>query len=743
MELQSHPLMLDTLARLNEIGAAINDLGSGDLTNVEIEATLRMIVESATEVMPDSSVVLYTYDEAKGAFDPASRVSAEGPMERFDDDVPRPHGISARTVAERRRVLSYEEPDLHIHPAKVAMGAQVMASYPLIVGKELLGALYLYTHEDRHLTALELLILDNLVNQAAKTLSLARQLALVQQEQVRKGKELRRLRRAGMLISSRSSLQATLDTILQMALEDTDAGYGIFRLMDKTGEHLVMRAFVGEGLDQPAIEPLPINRESIIGIVASDRSPLVISDLRQEPWCHVYYPLDPEFEMRSELAVPLIGASDRLEGVLNLESPQGNAFSKQDRYILQILATQAVSAIQEARLLDALQEISEMLFTQSRQNVLERLVEQACDLLNAFVGVIWIIENNQLVLQAATDDHFRGEQLAIQTSLTGQVIRTGCPVASIDICQDPRFTRPDLARQYSWGSALIVPLLASDDDSPVGVFSVYTSQSDLREFAASEWDKKVLTILAHYAALAVQYTARQEALRVAQEQHAIAETFAAVGDIAANLMHRLNNKVGTIPVRVEGIQDKYHSVLDTHHYLAQNLAEIERSASEAIQIVGDSLFHLRPISLSSVRVAICLEHARVSANLPPGVRVQFHGMENIQSVQADQKRLTLVFINLLENAAVAMEEEGIIQIRGTMRDGWIDIAVRDTGPGIPSDLHERIFEFNFSGLSRERPGKLGFGLWWVKTLMVRMGGTIVVERDSQPGTTFVLRFPCD
>ena len=70
---------------------------------------------------------------------------------------------------------------------------------------------------------------------------------------------------------------------------------------------------------------------------------------------------------------------------------------------------------------------------------------------------------------------------------------------------------------------------------------------------------------------------------------------------------------------------------------------------------------------------------------------------------------------------------------------WVEIRVIDNGPGIPPELHERIFEFNYSGARRS--GKLGFGLWWVKTLIARFGGSIAVESDGRRGTTFILRLP--
>ena len=82
-----------------------------------------------------------------------------------------------------------------------------------------------------------------------------------------------------------------------------------------------------------------------------------------------------------------------------------------------------------------------------------------------------------------------------------------------------------------------------------------------------------------------------------------------------------------------------------------------------------------------------------------------------------------------------------ILVRGRSGREWVEITVSDSGPGIPPELHDRIFELNFSGRATSRPGKLGFGLWWVKTLMTRLGGSVDIESDGQRGATFRLRLP--
>ena len=733
------PLLLGALARVNAIGASINRISWGDSAGVD--ATLHLIVESAIEMVPDASAVIYAYDEQRRMLDPVSRVAAGPSAPALLVDGPRADGVGRRAIDQRRPILSYEEPDLAIHPAQQAAGAQAVIALPLVVADEPLGVLYVYLYQERRLSRLELLLLDNFVNQAAMAIYHAGRFTDARRTLARKEDEVSLLRHASLLISSRSRLEETLEAILQMALEVTGAGYGIFRLVDDARQSLVMRAIAGEQLGRPAVEALPINTTSVMGWVAKSRQPINIADVRVPPWSRIYYPLDHGLQMRSELAVPLIGAGGRLEGVLNMESPQVGAFSEADSLLLQTLATQAVTAIQEARLLDVLQEMAEQLLTRPAQQVLDHLVALACDLLGGAASAIWLLDEEALTLQAASTGHVHGDRLSLHGSLTGQAILSRECVVSEDVAVDPRFGWPDLARTQGWKRGLIVPLVAGETSDPVGALSVYGSATDSDRFTASDWDKKVLTILAHYAALAVRNAANQAALRTAEEQRATAETFAAIGDIAANLLHRLNNKVGTIPVRVEGIEDKCEAALLADSYLASNLREIERSAREAMDTVRETLSHLQPMPLAPVSVADCVADALTSLALPGDIRIAVTDLAGLPAVLAHPRGLSLVFANLLENAADAMGGAGEITIAGGAGRGWVQVTVSDTGPGIAPEFHERIFELNFSGRRTGRSGKLGFGLWWVRTLMARLGGTVSVASDCARGASFRLRLP--
>jgi signal transduction histidine kinase len=203
----------------------------------------------------------------------------------------------------------------------------------------------------------------------------------------------------------------------------------------------------------------------------------------------------------------------------------------------------------------------------------------------------------------------------------------------------------------------------------------------------------------------------------------------------------MNNKVGTIPVRVQAIQDKYSQMLESDSYLANNIAEIERSATEAMQIVRDNLSHLRPIRMEKIQIAARVMDAVRSVQIPAEIRIEADGLEDLPAVTAGGPSLTFVFKNLIENAIAAMHGNGLIVITGAAEFEWVEISVTDSGPGIAPEIHNQIFELNFSGRAGTHPGKLGFGLWWVKTLMTRLGGSVSVESDGQHGTTFRLRLP--
>jgi GAF domain-containing protein len=651
--------------------------------------------------------------------------------------------LGQRTIRHRRRLLSYEQKGVAIHPAKQAAGARSLVCYPLLVGDEIVGLLYVYRCDEHRFDEVELLTLENFVNLAGIAIHHGRQVGGLSQALARKVSELEKLERASRLISSRTNLDETLQEILSIGLDMTAAQYGSFELYDKKRGVLTIRALAGRKKEFTGGPPLPIDQQSVVGWVATNRQSLLIPDLQAAHWRAIYHPLPVDQVMRSELAVPLIGTGGGLAGVLNIESPLPHAFTLEDQHLLEALATQAVIALQEMRLLDAILEIGEVLLSAEDNDLFKLFVERACDLINVPVGAIWTIdEANTLVLRQSTKGHRRGEKLSLDRSLNGQAIRLRRPIAVDDVRTHADFEYRDLAVEQGWVSAIIVPLLMPNEDRrAVGSFSLYANR--LRDF--SDWDKKLLTLLANHAAVAIHDADQLTQLKQARERHAVAETFAAVGDVTANLLHQLNNKVGAIPARIQGIEDKCAEVLTTYPYLANNLKEIEQSAHQAMAIVRDSMAHLRPVKRQAVEVAHCLARALERAGPPPTIKIFRTELECLPRAIAGEQQLEMVFYNLIENAVKAMGGHGELHFSGAWQGDQVIVTVTDTGPGIPPEIQPYIFEFSPTSMTAEQrqTQRLGFGLWWVKTLIDRFGGRLLLNSELGRGTTFKVCLPAE
>ena len=112
------------------------------------------------------------------------------------------------------------------------------------------------------------------------------------------------------------------------------------------------------------------------------------------------------------------------------------------------------------------------------------------------------------------------------------------------------------------------------------------------------------------------------------------------------------------------------------------------------------------------------------------------------AVHADQVKVRQVLVNLLSNA-VKFTETGAIRVAAARRDDWIEIAVADTGIGIPADKLDTVFEpFTQADASTTRRfGGTGLGLTLCRRLAELLGGGVEVESEPGVGSTFTFRFP--
>jgi signal transduction histidine kinase len=122
------------------------------------------------------------------------------------------------------------------------------------------------------------------------------------------------------------------------------------------------------------------------------------------------------------------------------------------------------------------------------------------------------------------------------------------------------------------------------------------------------------------------------------------------------------------------------------------------------------------------------------------VEVEIDAPDDLPTLEGDGRALNQVFLNLLKNAAEAYAEGGgTIRVRMRHEGGVIVVEIRDDGPGIAPELHERLFEPFFT--TKEAGRGTGLGLSISRRIVSEHGGAISVKSAPGEGTCLRIELP--
>ncbi|MFN3672622.1 MAG: sensor histidine kinase, partial [Bosea sp. (in: a-proteobacteria)] len=178
-----------------------------------------------------------------------------------------------------------------------------------------------------------------------------------------------------------------------------------------------------------------------------------------------------------------------------------------------------------------------------------------------------------------------------------------------------------------------------------------------------------------------------------------------------------------------------------------------RSSGEALLSLVDDILDVAKVEAGKLELAVApFDLAQLTETVCElmAPRAQEKGLEIAASIApelparliGDRDRLRQILLNLVGNA-VKFTGQGGVGISLSRRDAMVEIAVADSGPGIPENRHAAIFE-EFeqaeTGATRNHAGT-GLGLAIVRRLVTLMGGTIAVASRPGSGATFTVRLP--
>jgi signal transduction histidine kinase len=252
-----------------------------------------------------------------------------------------------------------------------------------------------------------------------------------------------------------------------------------------------------------------------------------------------------------------------------------------------------------------------------------------------------------------------------------------------------------------------------------------------------------------YQELAETLAETNRKLEQAQAEARRSERLAALGQMSAGLAHEIRNPLGVI----KGSAEMLHQKLGESNPLASELAGYISSETNRLSaLVTRFLDFARPLhaELAPQEITAVLDRAlhAVSLSLTRKdelVRVERQYQPNLPPVPLDESLCEQAFVNLIQNAYDAMGSGGILRVTAARaslanRDG-VEVRIEDTGPGIPAELREQIFN---PFVTTKKTG-VGLGLSIVSRIIDGHHGTIRVESGREAnnlhGTCFVVFFP--
>ncbi len=246
-----------------------------------------------------------------------------------------------------------------------------------------------------------------------------------------------------------------------------------------------------------------------------------------------------------------------------------------------------------------------------------------------------------------------------------------------------------------------------------------------------------------YQELAETLAETNRKLEQAQQEARRSERLAALGQMSAGLAHEIRNPLGVIKGSAEMLQQKFGE----SNPLAGELAGYISSETNRLSaLVTRFLDFARPLHAELVphEITAVLDRALARNNEDAVVSVERQYEADLPLVPLDEDLSEQAFVNLIQNAYDAMGSGGgelrvsVTRANAMNRDG-VEVRIEDTGPGIPVELREQIFN---PFVTTKKTG-VGLGLSIVSRIIDGHHGTIRFEDagDGQRGARFVVFFP--
>jgi signal transduction histidine kinase len=272
----------------------------------------------------------------------------------------------------------------------------------------------------------------------------------------------------------------------------------------------------------------------------------------------------------------------------------------------------------------------------------------------------------------------------------------------------------------------------------------------VRRRVVGDFPQQTVDLLQTFAAQSVLAIQNARFFREIEEKSREIETASRhKSQFLANMSHELRTPLNAIlgysELMIDGIygelSEKVRGVLDRVQSNGKHLLGLINDVLDLSKIeAGQLTLAIDDYSMAAVVKSVVATTESLARGKGLSLIADIEG--GIRMGRGDERRLTQVLLNLIGNA-IKFTDQGSVEVAARARDGFFEVSVRDTGPGIAEADQKRIFEEfqQVDDTSTRAKGGTGLGLAIAKRIVEMHGGKLTVQSEVGRGSTFWMILP--
>jgi signal transduction histidine kinase len=562
---------------------------------------------------------------------------------------------------------------------------------------------------------------------------------------------------AGLALTSNLDLASILEDIGESAKRLLKADISTCYLYNIETNTYALAADIGT-IIAPGLNRAPRTDGPTATIVKTKRA-LISNDAKNDLTPYKESPFTLAEGVQSVAGLPLKDENDEIVGVLHINYRKKNMITPEILRDAGLLANIAGISLSNARrfqylssressfaeLVDIGRKISEAIAKSHKigqqpvvKLVLDEIASTACGLLNADCATIYPYNSvREEYYELESIGHWGlieplelSDKPRSEGGMSSYVKREGIIILDDIKTQDPTMLSNSAFLKRENINAFVGLSVKTDN---IYLAVLYISFRSIHRFTQDEIH--LVNLFANQASVALQIA---RLLEKEQNARASLEMKEFLDNFGGNLSHRITGVAGTTPVHVRLIRRELQQIGVNSQKIEQSLSQIENDINRLIEMAS-KIREMPELQGSPELINIneLLSTTAQTVVAPPINLVEKLFSEDVWT-NLPKTQLKDVFENIIRNATEHMPDGGTVKISMSIRDdGKVDILITDTGSGIDSKKFDKIFELGYS----EKKGGIGYGLWWSRTFMRRIGGEINVSSVLGKGSTFKITIP--